>query len=66
MTETGGAPEGAQNFKAERQLPPEITLPKDIDLVGKAAIVTGGSQGIGRHIVLKLAYHGAEVVFNSR
>lgn len=65
MTEAGGA-DGAQHFRAERQLPPEITLSKEIDLTGKAAIVTGGSQGIGRCIVIKLAYHGADVMFNSR
>ena len=63
--EAGGAPKGAQNFRAEGRLP-EITYSKEIDLTGKAAIVTGGSQGIGRYIVVKLAYHGADVIFNSR
>ncbi|GGQ59582.1 hypothetical protein GCM10010216_22030 [Streptomyces flaveolus] len=33
-------------------------------LTGKAAVVTGGSRGIGRTIVLRLARVGATVVFN--
>jgi 3-oxoacyl-[acyl-carrier protein] reductase len=34
------------------------------DLTGKAALVTGGSRGIGREIVLALAAHGASVAIN--
>ena len=37
-----------------------------IDLSGKAAVVTGGSRGIGRAIALRLAGQGADVAFSFR
>jgi NAD(P)-dependent dehydrogenase (short-subunit alcohol dehydrogenase family) len=37
-----------------------------IDLGGKTALVTGGSRGIGRGIVVRLATQGADVAFSYR
>ena len=40
-------------------------MPK-FDLTGRIAVVTGGSQGIGRGIALALAEHGADVAIVAR
>ena len=37
-----------------------------IDLTGKVAVVTGGSRGLGREMVLAFAARGADVVIASR
>jgi len=36
------------------------------DLTGRVAVVTGGSRGLGREMVLAFAEHGADVVIASR
>jgi len=38
----------------------------EYDFSGKVAVVTGGSRGLGREMVLALAHHGADVVIASR
>jgi len=41
--------------------------PRDaFDLTGKIALVTGGSRGLGREMVLAFADHGADVIVASR
>ncbi|REK15931.1 MAG: 3-oxoacyl-[acyl-carrier-protein] reductase [Planctomycetota bacterium] len=48
---------------AERE---QITAPFTVDLSGQNAIVTGASQGIGRHVALALARAGAKVACVAR
>src|SRR4051812_4961578 len=36
------------------------------DMTGKVAVVTGGSRGLGREMVLAFAEHGADIVIASR
>jgi NAD(P)-dependent dehydrogenase (short-subunit alcohol dehydrogenase family) len=38
----------------------------DVNLTGKVALVTGGSRGLGREMVLAFAEHGADVIIASR
>src|ERR1700674_4015759 len=47
---------GGENNMAEQHLP----------LVGKIALVTGSSQGIGRATALRLALSGADIIVNYR
>ncbi|HEY8093312.1 MAG TPA: SDR family NAD(P)-dependent oxidoreductase, partial [Acidimicrobiales bacterium] len=40
--------------------------PDAFDLTGRVAVVTGGSRGLGRQMVLAFAAHGADVAIASR
>jgi 3-oxoacyl-[acyl-carrier protein] reductase len=41
-------------------------MPEPIDLSGRRALVTGASRGLGRHIAILLAEHGAKVALHCR
>ena len=43
-----------------------MTTPNLFDLTGRVAVVTGGSRGLGREMILGFARHGADVVIASR
>jgi NAD(P)-dependent dehydrogenase (short-subunit alcohol dehydrogenase family) len=44
----------------------EAVLPRSSKLQGKVALVTGGSRGLGAHIVQALALQGCKVILNYR
>jgi NAD(P)-dependent dehydrogenase (short-subunit alcohol dehydrogenase family) len=46
--------------------PSGTSVPALFDLTGKVAVVTGGSRGLGREMVLAFAEQGADVVIASR
>jgi NAD(P)-dependent dehydrogenase (short-subunit alcohol dehydrogenase family) len=52
---------GQDNVGPKANTTSELGMSKDINLVGKIAVVTGGGSGIGRSTALALARRGAKV-----
>jgi NAD(P)-dependent dehydrogenase (short-subunit alcohol dehydrogenase family) len=55
LTDFSGVPDDSGNTRHDL-----------FDLTGRVAVVTGGSRGLGREMVLAFAEHGADVVIASR
>ena len=45
---------------------PNMEASVDLDLAGRAAVITGSSRGIGKHIALALAAEGCHVALSGR
>jgi len=49
-----------------REISSPIPSPNEMNLFGKTYLVTGSTDGIGRHTVTQLARHDASVIVHGR